>query len=208
MLLFNYSLNEYTENKYMPRQQTPLSLEYILLGFLEQKSSYGYDLYKQINTFEPISLIWSIKQSQLYALLDRLEEDQLITSTLIPGESRPNRKQYTITSVGRQTFYAWLKSPVQHEREIRIEFLAKIYFAVRTGPDLLVDLIEDQKVLCFDWINQVQNDLLNTVENQVYERIVYQYRIRHIQATLDWLEAVRAEIGLQTRSVIESNSKL
>jgi DNA-binding PadR family transcriptional regulator len=57
------------ENEYMPRQQAPLSLEFILLGFLEQKPIHGYDLYKQISSFDAISLVWSVKQSQLYALL-------------------------------------------------------------------------------------------------------------------------------------------
>ena len=184
----------------MPRQQSPLSLEYILLGFLDQKPIHGYDLYKKISSFDAISLVWSIKQSQLYALLDRLEEEKLIVSTIIPSESRPNRKQYQITSVGRQTFYAWRSSPVQHYRDIRIEFLAKIHFALETDPEGVVDLIEEQKVYCFEWLNEYQNDLMNSPEDQVYERIVYEYRIHQIQATIDWLDVTRKMIGLQIQT--------
>lgn len=180
----------------MPRQQSPLSIEYILLGFLEQHPIHGYDLYKQITNFDAISLVWSIKQSQLYALLERLEEDKLITSTMIPGESHPNRKQYQITSIGRQTFYAWRRSPVQHGREIRQELLAKIYFALQTGPEDVLELLEDQQSLCFDWLNQFQNDLMNTTDSQVYDRIVYQYRISQVQATLEWLDITRKEFNI------------
>jgi PadR family transcriptional regulator, regulatory protein AphA len=185
----------------MPRQQSPLSIEYILLGLLEQHSIHGYDLYKQITHFDAISLVWSIKQSQLYALLERLEAEGLLTSTLIQGESHPNRKQFQLTSVGRQTFYAWRSSPVQHEREIRQELLAKLYFALKVGPEIVLDLIEDQRAVCFEWLNQLHNDLMATTEGQVYERIVYQYRARQIQATLDWLESTRKDIGTQLHTL-------
>ena len=179
----------------MPRQQAPLSLEYILLGFLEQKPIHGYDLYKQISEFDAVSLVWRIKQSQLYALLDRLEEEGLISSHIIPGETRPNRKQFQITSVGHQTFLAWRKSPVHHSRDIRIEFLAKVHFALLDDPTDVLDLIDDQKETCLEWLTGFQNDLMNTSEDQVYERIVFDYRIHQTQGTLDWLESTRKEIG-------------
>lgn len=189
----------------MPRQQIPFSIEYVLLGFLEQKPIHGYDLFKKISGFDAISLVWSLKQSQLYALLERLEEAGLIVSTVIPGGSHPNRKQYTITSVGRQTFYAWRNSPVQHGRDIRMEFLAKMYFALQAGPEIVLDLIEDQKAACFEWLSEFQNDLMNTSVEQEFERIVYQFRARQVQATIDWLEDTRKAIGIQLRSIQTKN---
>ena len=180
----------------MPRQQSPLSIEYILLGFLEHQPIHGYDLYKKITNFDAISLVWKVKQSQLYALLERLEEEGLITSSMISGESRPNRRQYQITSVGRQTFYAWRVSPVQHGREIRQELLAKIYFALQAGPEIALELIEEQKTLCYEWLNDFHYALMNTTDTQVYERIVYQYRISQVQATIDWLDTTRKEFGV------------
>jgi PadR family transcriptional regulator, regulatory protein AphA len=184
----------------MPRQQAPLSLEYILLGFLEQNPTYGYDLYKNISDFDAISLVWRIKQSQLYALLERLEDEGLIYSTIILGETRPNRKQYQITSIGKQTFYAWRNSPVQHEREVRIEFLAKVHFALMTGPEPVLELIEEQKTVCYEWMSKIQNDLMNAPEDQVYERIVFDFRLHHTQATIDWLETTRKIIGTQLQN--------
>jgi len=184
----------------MPRQQNPLSIEYVLLGFLEQNPIHGYDMFKKITSFDAISLVWTIKQSQLYALLERLEEEGLIASTLISGESHPNRKQYHITSIGRQTFYAWRISPVLHGRDIRMEFLAKMYFALQSGPETVLELIEDQKANCYEWLSQIQNDLMNTTEEQIYERIVFQYRGRQVQATIDWLEETRKSIGNQVQT--------
>jgi DNA-binding PadR family transcriptional regulator len=181
----------------MPRQQAPLSIEYVLLGFLEQGPSHGYDLYKKITSFDAISLVWSIKQSQLYALLERLETEGLILSTVIPGESHPDRKQFHISGVGRQTFYAWRNNPVQHGRDIRLEFLAKLYFALLAGPEIALELIEEQKIACFEWLSVFQNDVMNTADEQVYERLVFNYRAMQIQSTIDWLETTRKEIGVQ-----------
>jgi PadR family transcriptional regulator, regulatory protein AphA len=144
-------------------------------------------------------MVWTIKQSQLYALLDRLEEEGLVTSSVIPGDSRPNRKQFNITSVGRQTFYAWRKSPVQHGRNIRMELLAKLYFALQADPAIALDLIEEQKAVCFDWVNDFQNSLDKTTESQLYEKIVFQYRLSQIHATLNWLEESKKEIVLSAR---------
>jgi DNA-binding PadR family transcriptional regulator len=179
----------------MPRQSSPLSFEYILLGFLERAPIHGYDLFKRLNNLESIGMVWTIKQSQLYALLERLEEEGLVTSTVIPGESRPNRKQFHITSVGQQTFYAWRGSPVQHGREIRQEFLAKLYFTLQVDNDTTLELIEAQRGLCYDWINDIEYSLDNSSESQLFEKIVYQYRITQIQAILNWLNEIKKEIN-------------
>lgn len=183
----------------MPRRENRLSIEFVLLGFVEERPIHGYDLYKQITHFAAISIVWNIKQSQLYALLERLECKGLISSTLIPGEIHPDRKQYQLTDFGRETFYVWRDSPVAHGRDIRLEFLAKLYFALQAGPDWALDLIEKQKTASEEWLNKFQNDL-NTVSNeQVYEKMVYRYRISQLEATLGWLNNCRSEIASQIK---------
>ncbi len=180
----------------MPRQQSPLSIEYVLLGFIDQHPIHGYDLYKKISQFDAISLVWRIKQSQLYALLDRLEEEGLITSSMIQGENHPNRKEYSLTGVGAQTFYAWRSSPVEHGREIRLELLAKVFFALQASPDEVIELFEAQKEKCFEWLHESQNSLLKLTDAQSYERIVFQYRIAQIEATIQWLDQARKQVWI------------
>jgi DNA-binding PadR family transcriptional regulator len=182
----------------MPRQTSPLSIEYVLLGFLDQEPIHGYDLFKKLHSFEAIGLVWQIKQSQLYALLERLEAEGLVTSSIIPGDSHANRKQFHITSVGRQTFYAWRGSPVQHGRDIRMEFLAKLYFAINQDVQVTIDLIDEQHNHCLEWLADLQLSLEKTEESQEYERIVFGYRISQIQAILKWLEETKKEIAGKT----------
>lgn len=110
----------------MPRSQTPLSLEFILLGFIHQSPLHGYDLYKKIQSIDGIALVWHVKQSLLYAMLDKLEENDLLSARIQPGRNNLQRKEYHLTDAGKEKFLAWLSQPVPHGRNLRQEFLAAI----------------------------------------------------------------------------------
>jgi PadR family transcriptional regulator AphA len=181
----------------MPRHQSPLSLEYILLGLLDQNPVHGYDLYKNILHLEGISLVWHIKQSQLYALLDKLEVGGLLNSRLLPGEAHPARKEYRITETGKEVFFAWRASPVSHGREMRQEFLAKLYFAQQAGRKVGLDLIEGQKQTCQGWLADLQAGYSSQADGQLYARMVLRYRLSQTKAMLEWLDFCRDEIQAQ-----------
>ncbi len=176
----------------MTRSQNPLSLEYILLGFVFESPIHGYDLYKKISNFEGIALIWHIKQSKLYALLDKLEADGLLSSTMIPGEAYLNRKEFKITPLGKKTFLTWAASPVMHGRDMRQEFLAKLYFAQKSGAEIFLKLIEEQSKVCAGWLSDLQASFSKTSAEQAYERMIFQYRISQTQVMLKWLDYCRA----------------
>ena len=65
-----------------PMTPTPLTIEWSLLGLLRQQPMHGYELHQMLSTAEGLGLIWHLKQSQLYALLERLEERGYLSSTL------------------------------------------------------------------------------------------------------------------------------
>jgi PadR family transcriptional regulator AphA len=178
----------------MTRSQTPLSLEYILLGFLDICPIHGYDLYKTLSSFEGISLVWHIKQSQLYALLDKLEDAGLVTSKIVPGEAFLSRKLFEITALGRRAFLTWVNCPVSHGREMRQEFLAKLYFAQESGVEASLELIEEQIATCAEWLSSFQISFSKTSDYEHYERMIYQYRISQTQAMIEWLNYCRVEI--------------
>jgi PadR family transcriptional regulator, regulatory protein AphA len=171
-----------------PRTQSPLTLEYILLGIIDQKPIHGYDLYKKISEINGISLIWQIKQSQLYALLDKLEADGLLTIATIPGESRPARQEYSLTNTGKTAFKDWMTSPVFHARQMRQEFLARLYFAHLSGKSDVLRLVEQQKALANEWLQAHQTRFLNTDQDHVFEQLVYSFRVHQVQGYINWLD--------------------
>lgn len=178
-----------------PRRQSPLTNEYILLGFLHQQSGYGYDIYKELNGLVGLALVWHVKQSQVYALLDKLEMDGLLESRFETADPRPARKMYTLTEDGRQLFLQWAHSPVEHGRDMRQNFLARLYFARQLGDDVACDLLEQQIAVCKCWLEAHRSRLAKLDEDQDYERIVYRYRITNEEAMLTWLQEVHAGLA-------------
>jgi PadR family transcriptional regulator AphA len=171
----------------MTRAQNPLSLEYILLGFLDQEPIHGYDLYKKLGEMNGIALVWRVKQSYLYALLDKLEKDGLVTSKIVPGESFLSRKEFQLTDMGKQNFQTWLTSPVKHGREMRQEFLAKLYFAQSAKNYLYQKLIQEQLQVCSEWLSSLKNDLSKQTNEQPYKQVILKYRISQTRAMINWL---------------------
>src|SRR3712207_428899 len=112
-----------------PMVKLPLTLEHALLGFLWQRPMHAYEIHQMLKEARALGLIWHLKQSQLYALLARLEEEGYITSITEPQGTRPPRRVMHLTSQGREAFQRWLVEPVAHGRDFRQEFLAKLFFA-------------------------------------------------------------------------------
>jgi len=179
----------------MARSSAPLALEYVLLGILDQHPLHGYDLYRAINAIDGIRLIWNLKQSMLYALLDKLEADNLLAGELIAGESRPSRREYHLTPRGRAAFQAWMNSPVKHGREMRQDFLARLYFALQTGGETAQALIEQQQQLCLQWQQGLKAQYHAAASAADYDRFVLSFRISQVQAMRDWLENCSRELA-------------
>lgn len=178
----------------MPRSQDPLSLEFILLGLINNEPIHGYDLYKKITDLEGISLIWHIKQGKLYALLEKLEGAELVSSKILPGKTHLTRKEYQITPNGRAAFLSWVNQPVKHGRDMRQEFLAKLYFAQVCDVGAAKELIDKQKVMCGKWVSNYSTIVQTINPEQQYEKLIYQYRISQTKAMISWLDYCLDEI--------------
>jgi DNA-binding PadR family transcriptional regulator len=177
-----------------PRPSIPLTHEFILLGLLHKHPMHGYDLHKEIVSREDIAVIWSVKQSQLYALLDKLELQGLVISTLVPGEAHPSRKEFHLTEAGQRAFTAWMQNPVRHPREMRQDFLARLYFATQTSPKSAAHLIRHQQATCHDWLQGLQERAQELGEERYFERIVYDFRATQITGMLAWLSSLEKKL--------------
>ncbi len=172
-----------------PRRASPIVLEYILLDLVDQKPRHGYEIFKELEKLEGIGLIWHLKQSQLYALLDKLEAQDLLVGQILPGENRPDRKELRLTEQGKQQLEDWANEPVESPREMRQVFLAKLYHIYRIDPGRRTRMLVDrQKITCLRWETDLLKEMSDISPENDFTCAVMDYRLRQVQACRDWLE--------------------
>jgi DNA-binding PadR family transcriptional regulator len=103
-----------------------MSLDYAILGFLNQKPYSGYDLKKIFDT--SIRHFWPADQSQIYRTLNRMKALGWVTVETVEQENRPDRKDYSITPNGHAEFMQWLSTPLPME-ENRSADMIQVFFA-------------------------------------------------------------------------------
>lgn len=166
----------------------PLSMEYALLGFLRDGPSYPYEVHQQLERTAMLHMVWNLKQRQTYALLERLEEAGYLASETVLQGRKPPRRMLQLTATGQVAFQAWVVQPVEHGREFRQEFMAKLYFAQREGVETVAALIERQRDACRGWLAAFQDQLNSISASDPLDGLVVAFRLGQVESILAWLE--------------------
>jgi PadR family transcriptional regulator AphA len=181
-----------------PLLRQPLTVELALLGFLHERPMHGYEIHLNLAGLAGLGLVWQVKQSHLYALLDKLEADGYIAGRQQAQDARPPRRIFRLTGAGRKAFREWLGRPVSHGRELRLEFMAKLFFAAREGPRAVERLIARQREECAGWHASLLAQVAASPGPGSFQWLVFQFRVRQVETMLAWLDlcaAVQPEPG-------------
>lgn len=179
----------------MPLQKTPLTVEHALLGLVRARPMHGYEIYQQLGAPGGLGQVWRIKQGLLYALLKRLEQEGLLTSQHVAQDDAPARRVLALTPAGAAAFDRWLLTPVASGRDLRIEFLAKLYFAQQQGQAAVDALIDRQLAAVTAWRQRLASRRAALPPTAAFDRLVLDYRIGQVQAAADWLATCRASLA-------------
>ena len=169
-------------------------MEYILLGMIRNQPDYGYALFDRLRNTRELSLIWQTKRSKLYYLLDKLEADGLLTSTMRSQDTYPDRKVYQVTSRGEELLETWIHTPVKSSRYVRLAFLSKLYFALGESKSRAEGLIAAQIDLCKSWLENLEEQHEALEKDDFISSQVFQFRLGQIKAMLSWLENCRESL--------------
>lgn len=117
-----------------------MSLEHILLGFLETPAS-GYELKKQFE--DTIRHFWSAELAQIYPALHGLRRRKLVTCDTRSSGKGPDRKVYRRTAAGTRELFRWLESSPATGKE-RFTYLAQVFFlGQRKSPRRTRDFLQE-----------------------------------------------------------------
>jgi PadR family transcriptional regulator AphA len=151
---------------------------------------HGYELLPYFSRGGELGLVCTLGTPRLYAILHALEELGLVRCETEPPSSGPPRKVFSMTDAGTEAFRDWLRQPIRRLRQIRQDFLLKLYFSrLIPGYDTR-DLIEGQ----IEVSRSVSAELgaaADAEPRESFARLVYQSRQATADATVRWLEAER-----------------
>ena len=171
--------------------------EYAILGLLERRPMHGYEMFQQFQS-GTLGQIVHLEMSQMYAFLKKLERMGYIEAELEAQGVRPPRKTFHLTDEGRATFHAWLNTPVERPREIRLLFLIKLYFAQSLIPDRMPHLIDLEVAACQKFLEHLEAQRLPATpsgDSAFLDHVVLRSRIHQTRALLDWLRELQAEFA-------------
>ncbi|GAP20388.1 hypothetical protein ADM99_00490 [Leptolinea tardivitalis] len=171
-----------------PRKKIANTMEIMLLGLLDGEPMHGYDLFKYLSRPDGLSRVWHINQSNLYAMLDSLEQDGSLESQLIQVGNSPMRKEYHLTAEGTQRYKQWIREPVLHGRDMRQVFLAKLYFALKESSETAFELVQKQKAVTETWKREVEASMQNLNADNEFDRLVFCSRLKQISGWQEWLD--------------------
>ena len=176
--------------------------EHALLGLIARSGgeAHGYELARHFDPAHPLGDVLRLEQAMLYQHLKKLERRGWLTMTVQPQESRPARRVYRITDAGRTELRRWLEEPVARTREIRLEFLVKLFFAVDFDPGRARRLVAEQLAVCHQLAGSLEGQIASlgagdggdapSETEAAFHRVVLELRRDQTAAAAAWLERV------------------
>jgi PadR family transcriptional regulator AphA len=182
-----------------------MAAEHALLGLLaldERGAGHGYDLARHFETNEPLGNVIRLEPGMVYHHLKKLERLGWAEALAEP-QGRPARRLIALTVAGRVELARWLAEPVTHTREIRLDFLVKLYFALVLDPGLAVRLIDEQRERSARQVEALTVRLLGSdsdggapSQERRFGDMVLDMRLAQTRAALEWLDRVGREASI------------
>jgi len=162
---------------------TRIHFEYAILGALIERPMHGYDLYKSLSV--DLGRLVYVGMSNMYAILKQLESEGHVASTPDTGGNRPPKKIFSVTDKGRRLFMDWISTPVESIRDMRVDFLTKLYFLKKLDIPGGRELVTRQKGVCHRILESIGSP--ETRESE-FAGLLFDFRRSQIESILSWLD--------------------
>jgi PadR family transcriptional regulator AphA len=174
--------------------------DYAILGLLREQPRHGYELAEFFREGGALASVCGMPLNVLYAQVHRLERFGLIAGTPEPAGGTRWRTVLRLSPAGEGAFLAWLDQPVDRMREVRQDFLLKLYFSRRDPAHDTLRLLDAQIARCEEYLAERVRERRQTTPES-FEELLGQMRVSGARATLDWLKEYRAELAIRRAPV-------
>lgn len=119
-----------------------MSLSYALLALLLDCPSSGYDLNKAFEL--SVGCFWRASHQQIYRELSKLEDLGWVEPELVAQDSKPDKKVYRLTELGRKELTAWTLQPCDIT-PVKEEILVKLFVGELVEPQVLQSHVDHHR---------------------------------------------------------------
>jgi PadR family transcriptional regulator, regulatory protein AphA len=183
-----------------------MAAEHAILGLLalsESGTGHGYVLSRQFSPEAPLGDVVRLEPGMVYHHLKKLERLGWVSAVPEAEPGRPARRLYALSAAGRDELGRWLAEPVARTREIRLDFLVKLYLALLLDPALAVRLVDEQRDLCARLVDSLSNrlrsgqvDVNRDALTVRFGDMVLDMRLAQTRAALAWLDRVGRDAAM------------
>ena len=164
-----------------------LTPEYALLGFLALEPAHGYELHRRLT--QELGALWHASLGHVYNVLKRMESRGLIAGKLTRAGNYPPQRQFALTAAGRRTLRTWLRKPcTSSARAIRLEFLARLYFALRLDPARGRAMLAEQRASVAEVTEQLAHMAADSASAPAFAQLAAELRLAQSRAILTWID--------------------
>jgi PadR family transcriptional regulator AphA len=171
----------------MARKKNTLSApEHAVLGLL-RRPMHGYQVARKMAGGSGLGLVCPLGMSNVYFLLGTLQERGLVEVEERQEERYPPRVLLRATAAGHRAFDGWLREPVTRLRQVRLDFLVKLFFLGGEDPALAGELVGTHKDFCHRYLAEWR-ELAESTDSAGFDRLAIEAKIAVGEGTLRWLE--------------------
>jgi len=163
-----------------------MSLKYLVLGLLTHQPQYGYELKHEAERL--LGRGADLNPGQLYPLLRKLAEQQLIAGERIEQEDRPDKRVFTLTPEGARDLATWLDEPVPPQAGRTPLFLQLMVLSC-VRPEGRAEFLQRQRHALLATIGQLVADREAHQDcDDLATCALREATILHAEADLKWIE--------------------
>lgn len=177
-----------------PKKSGLSAAEYAILGLVYRQPGHGYQIAQELAPNRGLGLICPLRLSNVYFLLGNLEQGGLIEVARRQDDVYPPKTVFQVTAAGRRAFQSWIRQPLTRLRQVRLDFLLKVYFLRQHGVERILGLLDEQIEFCQRYVSEWKA-LVQSTEPDSFDCLAMQSRVAAAQGTLDWLIQYRQQLS-------------